>query len=201
MLVGSGRLVDHSCTGDLAEYLRVAQEMVDFSRWFRFTLWLHRFLRIEALLVDLLADRFESLLVQQIILRELDKYLEEKLVPLVCAKLSLRLLELMRGRREMTRAALEALRQQYPSYAENLERRILNRTCLRREDMEYRSLFEEGVIGPELYSDLRRKVQLSRSEVEVRPRLDLGLETRELMAKVPIFAKLTRINLILSRAG
>ena len=195
MLVGSGRLVDHSRTGDLAEYLRVAQEMVDFSRWFRFTLWLHRFLRIEALLVDLLADRFESLLVQQIILRELDKYLEEKLVPLVCAKLSLRLLELMRGRREMTRAALEALRQQYPSYAENLERRILNRTCLRREDMEYRSLFEEGVIGPELYSDLRRKVQLSRSEVEVRPRLDLGLETRELVAKVPMFAKLTETQL------
>ena len=97
----------------------------------------------------------------------------------------------MRGRREMTRAALEALRQQYPSYAENLERRILNRTWLRREDMEYRSLFEEGVIGPELYSDLRRKVQLSRSEVEVRPRLDLGLETRQLISKVPIFAKLT----------
>ena len=195
MLVGSGRLVDHSRTGDLAEYLRVAQEMVDFSRWFRFTLWLHRFLRIEALLVDRLADRFESLLVQQIILRELDKYLEEKLVPLVGAKLSLRLLELMRGRREMTRAALEALRQQYPSYAENLERRILNRTWLRREDMEYRSLFEEGVIGPELYSDLRRKVQLSRSQVEVRPRLDLGLETRQLISKVPIFAKLTTLQL------
>jgi CPA1 family monovalent cation:H+ antiporter len=195
MLVGAGRLLDHSRTGDLAEYLRVAREMVDFSRWFRFTHWLHRFLRIEALLVDRLADRFESLLVQQIILRELDKHLEEKLVPLVGAKLALRLREVMRGRREMTSAALEALRQQYPSYAENLERRILNRTWLRREDMEYRSLFEEGVIGPELYSDLRRKVQLSRSEVEVRPRLDLGLETRQLISKVPIFAKLTTVQL------
>ncbi|MGA7872031.1 MAG: cation:proton antiporter [Candidatus Binatus sp.] len=195
MLVGAGRLIDHSRTGDPAEYLRVAQEMVDFSRWFRFTHWLHRSLRIEALLVDRLAERFESLLVQQIILRELEKYLEEKLVPLVGAKLGLRLREVMRGRREMTSTALEALRQQYPSYAENLERRILNRTWLRREDMEYRSLFEEGVIGPELYSDLRRKVQLSRSEVEVRPRLDLGLETRELVAKVPMFAKLSETQL------
>ena len=195
MLVGAGRLVDHSRAGDPTEYLRVAQEMVDFSRWFRFTHWLHRSLRIEALLVDRLADRFESLLVQQIILRELEKYLEEKLVPLVGAKMAVMLREVMHRRREMTSTALEALRQQYPSYAENLERRILNRTWLRREDMEYRSLFEEGVIGPELYSDLRRKVQLSRSEVEVRPRLDLGLETRQLISKVPIFAKLTTVQL------
>ena len=61
--------------------------------------------------------------------------------------------------------------------------------------MEYRSLFEEGVIGPELYSDLRREVQLSRAEVEVRPRLDLGLEIRELVAKVPMFAKLSETQL------
>jgi CPA1 family monovalent cation:H+ antiporter len=195
MLVGAGRLIDHSRTGDPAEYLRVSQEMVDFSPWFRFTHWLHRRLRIDALLIDRLADRFEWLLVQQIILRELDKYLEKNLVPLVGAKSASTLREVMHGRREMTNAALEALRQQYPSYAENLERRILNRTWLRREDMEYRSLFEEGVIGPELYSDLRREVQLSRAEVEVRPRLDLGLEIRELVAKVPMFAKLSETQL------
>ena len=78
MLVDAGRLIDHSRTGDPAEYLRVSQEMVDFSPWFRFTHWLHRRLRIDALLVDRLADRFEWLLVQQIILRELEKYLREK---------------------------------------------------------------------------------------------------------------------------
>jgi monovalent cation:H+ antiporter, CPA1 family len=195
MMVNAGRLVDHSRTGDPAEYLRIAREMVDFSRWFRFTHWLHRHLRIDALLVDRLADRFESLLVQQIILRELEKYVEEKLVPLVGSKSASTLEEVMAGRWEMTNTALEALRQQYPTYAEDLERRILNRTWLRREDMEYRSLFEEGVIGPELYGDLRRAVQLSRAEFEVRPRLDLGLETRELVSKVPIFAKLSETQL------
>src|SRR5208282_1546996 len=195
MLAFVGRLIDRIRAGDPAEYLRTARHMVDFSPRFRFALWAHRHLRIEGPLVDRLADRFESLLVQQIVLKELEPYIEEKLVPLLGDKVASMLREVLRGRHEMTGAALDALRQQYPAYAEELERRILYKTWLRREDVEYRTLFEDGVIGPELYSALRREVKLSRTEVEVRPRLDLGLETRQLISKVPIFAKLTRVQL------
>jgi CPA1 family monovalent cation:H+ antiporter len=195
MLAFVGRLVDRIRAGDPAEYLRTARHMVDFSPRFRFALWAHRHLRIEGPLVDRLADRFESLLVQQIVLKELEPYIEEKLVPLLGEKVASTLREVLRGRHEMTSAALEALRQQYPAYAEELERRILYKTWLRREDVEYRTLFEDGVIGPELYSALRREVKVTRTEVEVRPRLDLGLETRQLISKVPIFAKLTRVQL------
>jgi len=195
MLAFVGRLVDRIRAGDPAEYLRTARHMVDFSPRFRFALWAHRHLRIEGPLVDRLADRFESLLVQQIVLKELEPYIEEKLVPLLGDKVASMLREVLRGRHEMTGAALDALRQQYPAYAEELERRILYKTWLRREDVEYRTLFEDGVIGPELYSALRREVKLSRTEVEVRPRLDLGLETRQLISKVPIFAKLTEVQL------
>ncbi len=195
MLAFVGRLIDRTRAGDPAEYLRTARHMVDFSRQFRFAHWVHRHLRIEGPLVDRLADRFESLLVQQIVLKELEPYIEEKLVPLLGETVALRLREVLRARHEMTGAALDALRQQYPAYAEDLERRILNKVWLRREDMEYRTLFEDGVIGPELYSALRREVQLTRTEVEVRPRLDLGLETRALISKVPMFAKLTEAQL------
>jgi len=195
MLVFAGRLVDRTRAGDPDEYLRVVRHMVDFSRQFRFAHWVHRHLRIEGPLVDRLADRYESLLVQQIVLKELQAYIEEKLVPLLGAKVASMLHEVLRSRHDMTGAALDALRQQYPTYAEELERRILNKVWLQREDVEHRALFEEGVIGPELYNDLRRKVQLARTQVEVRPRLDLGLETRELIAKVPMFAKLTEAQL------
>ena len=195
MLAFVGRLIDRIRAGDPAEYLRAARPMVDFSRQFRFAHWVHRHFRIEDPLVDRLADRFESLLVQQIVLKELEPYIEEKLVPLLGESVASMLREVLRSRHDMTGAALEALRQQYPAYAEELERRILCKIWLRREDVEYRTLFEDGVIGPELYSALRREVQVTRTEVEVRPRLDLGLETRQLISKVPIFAKLTKVQL------
>jgi monovalent cation:H+ antiporter, CPA1 family len=95
----------------------------------------------------------------------------------------------------MTATALNALRRQYPTYAELLECRILEKIWLRREEMEYRALFEDGVIGPELYTTLRRELSQLRARVEVRPWLDLGLETRALVSKVPIFATLTEEQL------
>jgi len=195
MLTFVGRLIDRIRLGDSSEYLRAARPMVDFSRHFRFAHWVHRHLRIEGLLVDRLADRFESLLVQQIVLKELEPYIEEKLVPLLGEFVASTLHDVLRSRHDMTGVALDALRQQYPAYAEELERRILKKIWLRREDVEYRALFEGGVIGPELYSVLRREVQLTRTDVEERPRLDLGLEIRELIAKVPMFANLTKTQL------
>jgi CPA1 family monovalent cation:H+ antiporter len=195
MLAFVGRLVDRIRVGDPDEYLRTARRMVDFSRGFRLAHWAHRHLGITGPLVDRLADRFESLLVQQIVLKELEPYIEEKLVPLLGEKAAPMLREVLRARHEMTGAALEALRQQYPAYAEELERRILCKVWLRRQDVEYRTLFEDGVIGPELYNVLRREVQLTRNEVEMRPRLDLGLETRQLISRVPMFAKLTEVQL------
>jgi len=195
LLANVGRLVDRTRAEGHTGYLRASQRMVQFSRRFRAAHFLHRRLRIDGPLVDSLADRFELLLVNGIVLTELAPYVDEKLVGLLGESVTPQLHEILHQRQDMTGAALEALRQQYPSYADLLERRFLNRFALRREDLEYRTLFEEGVIGPELHSSLRREIKLARSEVELRPRLDLGLETRELIAKVPMFANLSEQHL------
>jgi Na+:H+ antiporter len=195
LLANVGRLVDRTRAEGRIGYLRASQRMVQFSRRFRAAHFIHRRLRIDGPLVDSLADRFELLLVNGIVLTELAPYVDEKLTPLLGESVTPQLHEILHQRQDMTGAALEALRQQYPSYADLLERRFLNRFALRREDNEYRTLFEEGVIGPELHSSLRREITIARSEVELRPRLDLGLETRELIAKVPMFANLSREQL------
>ncbi len=99
----------------------------------------------------------------------------------------------------MTSAALEALRAQYPAYAALLEQRFLRRVALRREDLEYRALFDENVIGPELYGALARDLQATRATIDQRPKLDLGLETRALIARVPMFGDLDREHLDAAR--
>jgi CPA1 family monovalent cation:H+ antiporter len=53
------------------------------------------------------------------------------------------------------------------------------------------------VIGPELYGALSRDLQVSRQIAEERRQLDLGLETRALLARVPLFAGLSDSDLAL----
>jgi CPA1 family monovalent cation:H+ antiporter len=194
LLADAGRLIDRARAGE-AEYMRMAQRLVSFSWRFKFAHLIHRRLGIDGPLVDALADRFERLLVSRIVIEEAGLFIEEKLAPLVGERVSSRLLRIVHQRQEMTHSALEALRTQYPVYADLLERRLLSKIALRRQDQEYRALFDAGVIGPELYGVLRREVMAERSALDQRPRLDLGLEARALIAQVPMFANLTETQL------
>jgi CPA1 family monovalent cation:H+ antiporter len=150
---------------------------------------------VQGPLVDRLADRFERLLVSRIVLEELSPYVDDTIGQLVGAGITRRLKGLVAERQQMTNAALEALESQYQEYASLLEQRFLRRLALRREHLEYRKLFDEHVIGPELYGNLQRELVSARIAVHERPRLDLGLETRALVARVPMFAELDRKHL------
>ena len=66
--------------------------------------------------------------------------------------------EIVGQRLAATIRALDALRLQYPAYADALERRFLRQSALRLEAAEYQTLHDEGLIGQELYNDLRREV-------------------------------------------
>jgi CPA1 family monovalent cation:H+ antiporter len=98
--------------------------------------------------------------------------------------------DIVEQRLDATAKALDALRVQYPAYAEALERRFLMQYAVRLEGDEYETLFEEGLIGQELHNDLRREVELRRTATARRPRLDLGLEVRELVWGFPLFSPL-----------
>jgi CPA1 family monovalent cation:H+ antiporter len=190
MLTDVGRLIDRTRARGPAEYLAAAKRTVDFTRRFRLAHYLHRRFHLDGPLVDALADRFERLFVSRIVLDELIPYIDSTLTPLVGPEVAVQLKEALRQRQTMTGVALSALRVQHPEYAELLERRLLHKVALRHEDREHRALFQEGVIGPELYAALRRDLAAAQSGVDARPDLDLGLETRALVAKVPLFAKL-----------
>lgn len=191
LLTDAGRMVDRTRARGSAEYMLEAQRSVGFKPRFRTAHLLHRRLHIDGPLVDALGDRFERLLVSRIVQNELVPYVDDKLLPLVGAATAGRLRDILRRRQEMTSSALQALRVQHPDYGEQLERRFLQKVALRREELEYRTLFQDGVIGPELYSALRREVQAARATLSVRPRLDLGLDARLLVGRVPMFAMLS----------
>ncbi len=183
-------IIDGARAGGRLGYVRAARHQLAFGWSFRLAHYLHRHARIERSLVARLADRFELLLVSRMVLEELVRFVASKMTLVLGQRVSELLGEIIGQRLAATVSALDALRLQYPAYADALERRFLRQSALRMEAAQYRTLYAEGLIGQELYNDLRREVQAREAAAARRPRLDLGLETRELVADFPLFAGL-----------
>jgi monovalent cation:H+ antiporter, CPA1 family len=185
------QLLDAARTGGRIDYNRTVRQHLAFGWQFRLAHAMHRFVGFEAPLASRLADRFELLLVGRMVLEEMDRFRVRKMTRALGHRVTELLGDILAQRTEATGKALEALRLQCPAYAEALQRRFLLRTALRLEEAEYQTLFDEGLIGPELYNDLRREVILRQQKASTRPRLDLGLNTRELVSQLPLFASLS----------
>src|SRR5262245_8521735 len=98
LLENVGRLTDRTRAKGLSEYLEAAREIVGFSSRFRLAHFLHRRLGIEFVLEDVLADRFERLLVSRIVLEELSASVVDKLGAIVGERLTPRLLDVLQQR-------------------------------------------------------------------------------------------------------
>jgi CPA1 family monovalent cation:H+ antiporter len=204
LLAGVEVIIDGARSGGRLGYVRAARRQLAFGWSFRLRHLLHRYARIDRPLVASLADRFELLLVSRIVLEELVRFVERKMTLVLGDRVSELLGEIIGQRLAATVKALDALRLQYPAYADALERRFLHQSALRREAAEYQTLYAEGLIGPELFNDLRREVQSQLADAARRPRLDLSLATRELVADFPLFAgldpaQLDKISALLER--
>ncbi|HEX3209806.1 MAG TPA: cation:proton antiporter [Geminicoccaceae bacterium] len=190
LLAGVERITDGARAEGRLGYVRAARRQLAFGWSFRLAHLLHRRARIDRPLIARLADRFEQLLVGRMVLEELARFVAQKMTLVFGQRVSELLGEIVGQRLSATVRALDALRLQYPAYADALERRFLRQTALRMEAAEYRTLHDEGLIGQELYNDLRREVEAREAAAAPRPRLDLGLATRELVGEFPLFAGL-----------
>jgi monovalent cation:H+ antiporter, CPA1 family len=177
-------------SGGRLGYKRIAEAALAFPPSFRLAHFLHRRFGVVRFLADSLGDRFEMLLFTRLLIQELAgghaarsrSIFGERVVELIDA--------ILKARLERTTASLDALRRQYPQYAAALEARFLRQSALRREMGRYDALFNEGLIAREVYDDLKSSVQEMQAK-EARPRFDLGLDTRQLISRLDLFAGLT----------
>jgi CPA1 family monovalent cation:H+ antiporter len=134
------------------------------------------------------ADRFDLLLAQRLILRDLDGFIDRRIRRIHGRRVAELLHELLARRGEGVETALEGLRLQYPGYAEEIERRFIRRTALRLEEWEYATMRRDGLIGAELHSVLMQDIASRRAEAEGRPVLDVAVQKDELVRRFPLFA-------------
>lgn len=186
----AGRLQDAVKTGRREGYVKASGKMLRLSRWMRVALVMHRRMGLHRPLSMLLAERFAQLLTLRLVLRALLRFNTERLTPMLGREPSATLAELLEQRRAQVEEALEALRLQYPSYAEEVQARYLMRAGLRYEERSMALLFEEALISREILQDLTRDLEDRRRTLERPPQLDLGLSTGDLVRRITLFAGL-----------
>ncbi len=201
ILSDADRLIEGARTGGRIGYQRASNRSVVYGKSFRIAVFLHNRLRISFPLTRITADRFERLLMQRLILRDLDGFVRGRIRRIHGRRVAELLDDLLERRSEAVETALEGLRLQYPGYAEKLERRFIRKTALRLEEREYAVMREDGLVGEELYSVLMQEVAARRALSEGRPVLDIALKGRDLVRQFPLFSDLDKASLRkLSRA-
>ena len=190
MLSDADRLIERTRAGGREEYLAAGRKSLAEGQWYQLAITLHNRLHLSRLLARMTADRFEILLHQRLLLRDLHSYIDGKIRRVHGRPVADPLHELLRRREDQTQSALDGLQLQYPGYAEEVARRFLRRTSLRFEEREYDVLFEDGLIGQELHTSLRQELGARRKVAEVRPKLDLAVLKTELVREFPLFAEM-----------
>lgn len=188
MLSDADRLIERTRAGGRDQYRTAGRLSLARGRWYRFAILLHNRLGLSGLLGRMTADRFEILLNQRLILRDLHGYIDGKIRRIHGRRVSDLLHELLKRREDETQSALDGLRLQYPGYAEEIERRFIRRTSLRLEEREYDILYHDGLIGRELLTTLKKELTAKRRRAESRPELDLAVQKTELVRQFPLFA-------------
>jgi CPA1 family monovalent cation:H+ antiporter len=171
-------------------YNRAARALLEFDRDFRIANLLHRTLKIARPLQRQISIRFEALLIRRLALEELARFVGSRLASLLGERVAELLGEVIAARSEATTRALDALRLQYPEYAEALEQRFLRQSAFRLALSHYHDLYDEGLIGKEVFEDLEREHEAARSLLTELPPLDLGLHVEALIAQFDMFAGL-----------
>ena len=169
-------------------YNRAARALLEFQRSFWIANLLHRTLRLARPLQRQISIRFETLLIRRLALEELFRFIDSRLAALLGQRVAELLVEVIAARSEATIRALDALRLQYPEYAEALEQRFLRQSGFRLSLSRFHDLYDEGLIGKEVFEDLEREHETFRLLMDELPPLDLGLRAEDLLAQFDMFA-------------
>jgi CPA1 family monovalent cation:H+ antiporter len=171
-------------------YNRAARALFEFQRSFRVANLLHRTLKLARPLQRQISIRFETLLIRRLALKELFRFIDSRLAALLGQRVAELLGEVIAARSDATTRALDALRLQYPEYADALEQRFLRQSGFRLSLSRFHDLYDEGLIGKEVFEDLEREHEAVRSLTDELPPLDLGLRAEDLLAQFDMFAGL-----------
>jgi monovalent cation:H+ antiporter, CPA1 family len=190
MRADAGRVLDGVRQSGNVGYLSAALGGQKLTALFRGALWLQRRFGWSSLLAEEIANRFELLLVKQLMLRELLAFADERVAELIGQHATFTVKEALDGRLQAISGAIEALDLQYPDFTKAMRARYLERLAIGLEEAEYRGQVDQSLISNEVFESLEEDRNVRRTAASTRPALNLGLKLTEMLGKVSIFAGL-----------
>jgi CPA1 family monovalent cation:H+ antiporter len=182
-------LVEGARSGGRLGYKRAAEAALATPLSFRVAYFFYRRFGIRRFLEDRLGERFETLLVTRLLIQELADGSAKGARSIFGKRVAALIDGILVARLNQTQSALGVLRRQYVDHAAALEASFLRRSALRSEIGRYQALYEGGLIPAEVYRDLTSRVEDAQN-AEPPPRFDIGLNTRDLVGRVELFADL-----------
>ncbi|MGV7221538.1 MAG: cation:proton antiporter [Nitrospinales bacterium] len=180
-----------SSKGRGVEGYRIAyKRRLGFDWRFQLAQQLHRRFGYSSLLAKRLGDRFEILLAQKSIVKEVMLEGLPKAISLIGVLPGEKIMDVMQERIDAVETELTVLKLHYPEYASQLQERYLGRVATRLEESEYQELYNDSIISREVLGNLEVELETSSRKLLGRPSLDLDLKPEHLVKKVPCFSNL-----------
>jgi len=186
----AGQILDGVRQSGRPGYLQAALVRQQPGWQFQLALWLQRQVRMDWMLEQEVANRFELLLVKQLVLRELVQFCDSHVAALIGDRAGTSVREAISARLAAVGSAIETLDLQYPDFTRAMRSRYLERLAIGLEEAEYRGQLDQSLISDEVYESLEEDRAARRRAAEARPPLDLGLRLTEMLSKVPMLAGL-----------
>ncbi|MBK1668977.1 hypothetical protein CKO28_13145 [Rhodovibrio sodomensis] len=181
------RIGDAARTGGRKGYQRAVDAAARVPRPLIAAALLQRAVGIDRPLRQQLGLRLTVLLETENALRDLERFVPNPLAQMIGEDAAANLGQLLAERRQMVRAQIRAIGEQYPVFTERLETLLLLRAAARRERAQYDQLHNAGVIGAELHGWLVRDLEARRRQLRrALPDLDPGLSPRALLDDVAL---------------
>lgn len=190
LIAHSSRMIDGAKSNGLEGYQSAAFGGLQWHWQLRMALWVQRRFGLETDLAHLLAERFEALLIAEIAIHELLKFANATIKELIGTEAVEVINTALQARLASLVGALEAVEVQFPTFAERLYQRYLDRVALGFEESQYRQQLSQSVISPEVYEELESERRIRQKELELQPPLDLGLRLSKMLGDVPFFSTL-----------
>jgi CPA1 family monovalent cation:H+ antiporter len=190
LLAMSERTEDAIKSHGLAGFRQAMLQGLGYPKTFRPLLYLHQFLGVQALLGRVLSQRFVELVGIRWVTRRLLTFSDKQIRAMIGDSATQAIRSALKERLGLVEENLQAMRLQYPRFAEWTEENYLGKLARALERGRYRQMLSDSIITGEVYDALIEQLEQRWHLLEQQAPLDMELSPNELIHRVPLLSAL-----------